>query len=137
MNRIFAQRTMPKHQSVNPLGFLSRTYLQKLRLKAKRNGIWYMALARIDRVLIDLTIKVTENIRSLSLAKSVLAIVHKLEGSQKSKIQQATDEIGLPIAQRLSQLAQQWGYKTANQWASDLHYARFLAILGINKHLSN
>ena len=46
--------------------FLNRTQLMKLRLKAMRAGVWFKALPRIDRVLVDLTIKVAENIRSTS-----------------------------------------------------------------------
>jgi hypothetical protein len=38
--------------------FLGRAQLMKLRLKAIRSGMWFRSLSRIDRVLVDLTIKV-------------------------------------------------------------------------------
>ena len=53
-------------------GFLSRKQLVQMKIKAIRAGVWFKALPRIDRVLIDLTIKVADNIRSISLAKSIL-----------------------------------------------------------------
>ena len=64
----------------NPLSLLNRSDLIKLRVKAIRAGVWFKALPRIDRVLVDLTIKVAENIRSAHLAKSIFAVVGKLEG---------------------------------------------------------
>jgi hypothetical protein len=37
-------------------GFLEKAQLLKLKLKAMRSGVWFRALSRIDRVLVDLTI---------------------------------------------------------------------------------
>ena len=59
--------------------FLSKAQLVKLKLKAMRAGVWYRALPRIDRVLVDLTIKVANTIRSPHLARSILSVAGKLE----------------------------------------------------------
>ena len=63
----------------NSFGFLDRTQLLKIKLRAMRAGVWYRALRRIDRVLVDLTLKVAGNVRSPSLAKSILSITERLE----------------------------------------------------------
>lgn len=107
--------------------------LLKLRMKAIRAGVWFRALRRIDRALIDLTIKVVaDNVRSFTLAKSILSIERKLEGLLENKIVRAIREIGFPLADKLSQFAQNWGSIRAKNWASDLSFARFLAAMNIN-----
>ena len=69
---------------INPTNPLNRTQLMRLRIKAMRAGVWFKALPRIDRVLVDLTIKVAENIRSAFLAKSIFAVVGKWKGYWKA-----------------------------------------------------
>ena len=114
--------------------FLNREQLIKLRLKAIRAGVWFRALPRIDRVLVDLTIKVADNIRSPHLARCILAITGKLEAIMESKLSRAIREIGLPIAQKLSLFAQKWGNKTAEKWANDKNFACYWAAMKLNGH---
>ena len=112
--------------------FLTKARLMKLRLKAMRAGVWFRALPRIDRVLVDLTIKVASNIRSFTLAKNLLAVIRKLEGLLESKLRQAITKIGFPIACKLSLLAQKWGNESAIGWAKNSGFIRFLAISCLN-----
>ena len=113
--------------------FLTKTHLIKLKLKAIRAGVWFKALPRIDRALVDLTIKVASNIRSVTLAKNLLAVTRKLEGLLESSLSQALREVGLPLAQKLSLVAQKWGNTTAKNWASDVSFTKFLAVMHINE----
>ena len=117
----------------NASGFLNKTQLIKLRLKAMRAGVWFRALPRIDRALVDLTIKVASNIRSSTLAKNILAVVRKLEGFLESSLLRAFREVGLPRAQKLSLVAQKWGNTSAESWSSDVSFINFLAVMHINK----
>ncbi len=112
--------------------FLNKARLIKLRLKAVRAGVWFRALPRIDRVLVDLTIKVASKIRSVTLAKNLLAVIRKLEGLLESSLSRAFREVGLPLAQKLSLAAQAWGNPPAKNWAFDSSFAFFLAVLHIN-----
>jgi DNA repair protein RadC len=116
----------------NSSGFINKTQLMKLRLKAIRAGVWYKALPRIDRVLIDLTIKVASNVRSLTLAKNILSVMKKLDELMESKLTRAFKGIGLQLAQKLSKIAQKWGNISAKNWSSDLSFINFLAVLYIN-----
>ena len=113
--------------------FLSKAQLVKLKLKAMRAGVWYRALPRIDRVLVDLTIKVASTIRSPHLARSILSVAGKLESLLESKLQRAIREIGLPIAHKLSIFAQKWGNVAAEKWASDEGFARYWAAIKLNE----
>jgi hypothetical protein len=113
--------------------FLNKAQLVKLKLKAMRAGVWYRALPRIDRVLVDLTIKVADTIRSPHLARSILSVAGKLESLLESKLQRAIREIGLPIAHKLSVFAQKWGNAAAEKWASDEGFARYWAAIKLNE----
>jgi hypothetical protein len=117
----------------NASNFLNREQLIKLRLKAIRAGVWFRALPRIDRVLVDLTIKVASTVRSVTLAKNIFAIVGKLEGLLESRLSIALRKVGLPLAQKLSALAQTWGHTSAKSWPSDLSFVNYLAVIHINE----
>ena len=114
-------------------GFLQRAQLLKLKLKAMRSGVWFRGLPRIDRVLIDLTIKVADTIRSLTLTRNILAVVGKLKSIMESRFSRSIREIGFPTAHRLCLMAQKWGNVNAKEWESDLGFAKYLATMSINE----
>ena len=124
--------SLPKNLCESRFSFLGKAQLVKMRLKAMRAGVWYRALPRIDRVLIDLTIKVADSVRSVSLAKCVLSVTRKLEGLLESKLERSVREIGLPLAAKLGLLAQGWGNLASAGWARDAGFARFLAVMHFN-----
>jgi hypothetical protein len=107
--------------------------LIRLKSKAMRAGVWFAALPRIDRVLVDLTIKVAENIRSASLAKCIFAVVGKLEGLLESSVAKSLRTIGRSLAEKISLIAQKWGNVSAKSWANDLSFAFFLAVMHTNR----
>ena len=111
---------------------LTKGRLLKLNLKAVRCNVWFRALSRIDRALIDSVIKVVNGVRSFKLAKILLSVVEKLEDALENRFLNALKEIGFPLARKLSLSAQKWGNKSARNWAFDLSFARFLAIMYIN-----
>ena len=113
--------------------FLNKTQLTKLKLKAIRAGVWFKGLPRIDRVLVDLTIKVTSSVRSTTLAKSLLDITRKLEGLLESNLLRVFRDVAQKLAQELSIIAQKWGNDSAKNWDSDISFIRFLAVMHINK----
>ena len=118
---------------INPTNPLNRTQLMRLRIKAMRAGVWFKALPRIDRVLVDLTIKVAENIRSAFLAKSIFAVVGKLEGLLESSVLKSLRLIGRPLAEKISLIAQKLGNTSAKVWADDASFAFFLAVIHTNR----
>jgi hypothetical protein len=114
-------------------GFLEKTRLLKLKLKAMRAGVWFKALPRIDRVLVDLTIKVAGNVRSFTLAKNLLAVIRKLESIMESRFLRAVKDVGFAAARKLGLIAQKWGNVTAKSWERDEDFARYLAAMSINE----
>jgi hypothetical protein len=124
---------LKKRIHVADSGFLEKTQLLKLKLKAMRSGVWFRVLSRIDRALVDLTIKVTGKVRSFTLARNIFAVVRKLESSMESRFLRAVRIVGFPTAGRLGLIAQEWGNHTAKDWKSDVEFARYLAAMSLNK----
>ena len=52
--------------------------LLKIRSRALRTRVWFSALSRVERAIVDLTIKCVEKIRSNVLAGTISVIVSKL-----------------------------------------------------------
>ena len=105
---------------------INRTQLTKIRSKAIRAGIWFKTLPRIDRVLVDLTIKVVENIRSSHLVKSILAVIGKLEELLENGFLKSIRAVGRLLAERISVIAQKWGNVSAKSWGTDPSFVSFL-----------
>lgn len=113
-------------------GFLRTAQLLKLKLKAVRAGVWFRALPRIDRVLVDLTIRVAQSVRSATLAECLLSVARKLEMLLEGKVSRVTREVGFSLASKLGMIAWNWGYEGARFWASDEGFARYLAVMKLN-----
>jgi hypothetical protein len=111
---------------------LGKEQLLKLKLRAMRAGVWFRALPRIDRVLVDLTIRVAQCIRSPSLASRILSVARKVEDLLESRFARAVREFGFSLTCRLSLLAQKWGNKAARSWAGDEGFATYLAVMRLN-----
>ena len=112
---------------------INKNQLMKLRSRAKRAGVWFKALPRIDRVLVDLTIRVANSVRSATLAKNILAVTKKLEGLLASSLLRAFRGIGLQHAKKLCSIAQTWGNASAKNWIFDVSFITFLAAMHINE----
>lgn len=111
---------------------LDKKQLINLKTRALRSGAWFRALKRIDRALIDLTIKVVDNIRSSKLAKSILTLANKLEYVMKSPFSRRLEMIGLSLSQKTSLEGQKMGHPSAYNWATDSSFAFFLAVMHLN-----
>lgn len=117
-----------------PFLFLRRDELLSLKLRAKRNGVWFKTLSRLDRALIELTIRVADKVQSLRLTKALYKVMKKVETALQNKISQAIRHIGFCLARKIGLLAKKWGNPFAESWMSDLSFARFLAIMHINSN---
>ena len=106
--------------------------LQELKHKAMRSGLWFKTLRRIDRALVDVTVRVGKSVHSAALAEALYSVMEKLEDEFESRVWNAVRRIGFPLAQRISIIAQKWGNDNAQGWASDGSFAKFLAIMHIN-----
>lgn len=116
--------------------FPDKNELVKLKTKAIRAGVWFKTLRRIDRALYDLTVMVVRHIRSTKLAKSISALIGKLEEALTS-FSSRLRSIGLPLLQKISLTAQKLGNASARSWLFDSAFANFLAVMHLNAKMRN
>lgn len=104
----------------------------KVRLRAIRKGVWFRVLSRVERGLVDLTLKVTDRIRSRTLAEAVFSVVKKLMEALESKVTRLIRQVGRPLALKISRIAQEWGNRSARRWADDQGFIQYLTVMGMN-----
>ena len=107
---------------------LTRENLAKLKRKAVRRGCWFRDLKRTERMLLDLTIRVVEKVRSFLLAKVVSRLVSILCGAMESRVYRLIRTEGLRMAEELSEIAQSWGYMAAKSWRKDRGFMQYLTV---------
>ncbi len=108
-------------------GALSRLSLVALRTKALRRRIWYRVLSRIERGLVDLTIRWVDRVKSVRLAQVLIRILGKLVRALNSGMVGVL-EMGSVLALRASGLAVGWGDGLAFGWRFDTGFGRALGL---------
>lgn len=94
---------------------------------ALRRGIWFRVLNRVERGVLDLTVRYIDSIRSATLANVLTVILEKLKLASESIADRLVRTVGISLAQKASSIAVSWGNKSARKWAEDLAFARYLA----------
>lgn len=111
---------------------LTKGALAKIRSKAIRRGVWFKVLSGAERAYMGLAIRVVERVRSFLLAKVLTSILKKLLSAMESRVARIMREVGRPLAQKLSRIAQKWGNKPAVKWTDDHGFIQYLAVTHIN-----
>ncbi len=109
---------------------LTRGALVRMKLKAIRSGVWFKNLSKDERNFMDLVVRVTSKVRSFLLAKLLFQIVEKLLEGEVSRLMRT---VGKPLAQKLSEIAQGWGNRSARRWSEDPGFVQYLSIMCLNK----
>jgi hypothetical protein len=110
------------------LSALSTGKLNETKKHALRRGIWFKAINRVERGIIDLTVRFVDTVKSTALAKVLMAIIAKLQTSKESMIDKLVRTNGLPLARKIRNIGVSWGNRLASLWAEDRSFARFLVI---------
>jgi hypothetical protein len=95
---------------------------------ALRRGVWFRLLNRVERGILDLTVKYVNTIKSRKLAIVVTAIIGKLQSAIESTVDKLVRTIGLPLTRKISNIAVNWGNRLASRWADDCSFAKFLVL---------
>jgi len=111
---------------------LSRQSLLKVRTRALRKGIWFKTLSRIERSIVDLTIRCVEKIHSNVLMKTVVAILDKLLQTMEEDYLKRVESLGREIAQKICEIASKWGNPQAWTWKYDLKFIKYLGVNATN-----
>jgi hypothetical protein len=107
-------------------------WLAYLKRKAVRKHVWYRILPKIERSIVDLTIRCVDRIRSSKLALIISRIVCKLLKMLKSKVLMQITQTGYNLADKISRIAVNWGYEKASAWKLDKNFARYLGVTNLN-----
>lgn len=118
-------------QSEKRISF-TRNEMVRFRTKAIRKGVWFRALTTIERACVDLAIRVVERVRSHLLFKALSSVLKKLEDALESQVRRLMREVGGRIASKMSQIAQNWGNKSAARWAKELGFIQYLTVDYLN-----
>jgi hypothetical protein len=106
--------------------------LHRIRSKALRAKVWFKALSKIERAIVDLTIKCVEKVRSNVLAEIISTIVTKILESLDEDFIAAAERVGYEIAGMLCTIGERWGNKTCSIWKRDKCFARSLGVNALN-----
>lgn len=110
------------------LGSPSVEVLVQAKKLALRRDVWFRVLSRVERGVIDLTVKCVDSVKSRRLAKLLTAIISKLQSAMESVVDRLVRTVGLPLARKISNIAVSWGNRLASVWAGDRSFARFLVV---------
>jgi hypothetical protein len=128
-----AQNNSPKPNSKAPSGnALSVKKLFEAKRSALRHGIWYRALNKLERGVVDLTVRYVNDVKSTKLAQVLTAIIQKLQVAAESIVDKMVKSIGFAQAKKISEIASRLGNRSACAWAGDSKFARYLAVMHMN-----
>jgi len=111
---------------------LMRSEIIRIKARALRKGVWFRVLTRVERACIDLAIMVVERVRSRLLQRLLSSVLNKLEDAMESQVRRLMREIGDNLAKKVSQIAQDWGNRSAVCWAKDAGFTQYLTITYMN-----
>jgi len=102
--------------------------LVKIKSRAMRTRVWFRALSKVERAIIDLTIKCVEKVRSNVLAGTISAIVGKILRFLEEGFMTRAERIGNKIVEELCAVGERWGNEACSTWKCDKCFVRFLGV---------
>ncbi len=115
-------------EQLSTQGLMTKEWLVSMRRMALRRRVWFGVLSRVERGVVDLTIKCVDRVRSGRLALAISRIVCKILNAFKSRFLMRVDRVGYDLAERISKIAVGWGYVGASSWRRDLGFIRYLGV---------
>ncbi len=113
-------------------GLMTSGWLDSVRKVALRRRVWYRALSRLERGVVELTIRCVDRVQSGSLALAISRIMCKLFNAFKSRFLERVDIVGRGLVEKVSQIAINWGCSGAKEWKRDLAFIRFLGLNAVS-----
>lgn len=107
---------------------MTKQNLMKIKARALRTRVWFRVLSKVERAIVDLTIKCVERIKSQILMETICGIISKILQAHQLKFLARAESVGRQIAEQLSIIAERWGNKSCSSWKHDLSFVRLLGI---------
>src|SRR6266705_1646729 len=96
-------------------GPITREVLVGLKTRGLRRRLWYSTLSRMERGLVDLTIRWVDKVRSGRMTETLMRILEKLTRAMETGMGRVLAR-GRVLAIRASELAVGWGNNIAFSW---------------------
>jgi len=121
-----------KPKDMKPKVRFDPSYLMKIRKEAMRNKVWFKSLSRLERSILALASKCVDKPKSPTLIDILAKIVVKVKKALMSPFFRLIEQIGRPLAKKISKIAKGWGNKNADSWAKDEKFIKYLTVIEIN-----
>jgi hypothetical protein len=106
--------------------------LMKVKTRALRQRVWFKAATRVERGIVDLTIRCVETVRSPVLASAVLNIVSKILKVLQEGFMERAENVGREVVEKLCVIAERWGNESVTDWKQGDEFVRFLGVIALN-----
>ena len=127
--KMFTSERMRAHRGSS---LFSRSGLALIKRRAMRRRVWFKVLDRVERIILNLTIKCVARVRSPKLTGIMATIIDKLANAVKTQLKRLMEEVGRPLAQKLGRIAQNWGSVSATRWVEDHDFIQYLTVMCMN-----
>lgn len=112
---------------------ITRQGLLEIRSKALRTRIWFRTLSKVERTIVNLTIRCVEEIHSYVLAKTISDIIRKILAFLPKRFVSEAQKVGREIAEALCIAGEKWHNSQAAYWKHDIQFHRFLGVNKLNE----
>lgn len=114
------------------LSLMSKEWLMSVRKRALRRRVWFGVLSKIDRGVVELTIRYVDRVCSSRLALVIGRIVCKILNACRSHFLERVSMVGYDLVEKISKIAVGWGYAEASAWRQDLGFVKYLGVNIVN-----
>ncbi len=108
-------------------GPITRDVLVDMKTRGLRRRLWYSTLSRLERGLVDLTIRWVDKVRSGRMTETLMRILLKLAKALETGIGRVLGR-GRVLAARASELAVGWGNESAFYWRFEQAFCNALGL---------
>jgi len=107
-------------------------FLDDVRRKALRRGVWFKTLDRLERGILSLAAHLIDRVESEVLGVVLVKILRKLNDAMKSGFARCMESFGFRRARIVVGQAVTFGCVGARSWADDLGFVRYLTFIEVN-----
>ena len=107
-------------------------WLESVRRRALRKRVWFKVLTKLERGLVNLTIRCVDEVHSPRLAWLIGRVVCKILKACRSRFVMQVVKRGYDLAGEMSRVAVSWGYDQASLWVQDKAFIRSLGVNAAN-----
>jgi hypothetical protein len=111
---------------------LTSKFLKDIKIKSLRKRVWFITLDNLERGILSLAAQITDVVLSAVLEVELMKIINKLVDAMKNGFVKLMEGPCFKRTREISCVALKWGYSAARDWAFDLSFAKYLAMIRYN-----